>query len=249
MFPDECLVATLALPLSAPNDGALVCLRVTNDWSKVLLDLSAILQDDRLWVEGTDLDTAYVYAQQLEQIIVNATEDCPVTLPDIGDIKMHGGEFPPSGWHRCEGAELDRETYATLFSVIGTSFGVGDGSTTFNLPNFIDRSPMGYSGAVPTIGATAGELTVTLNDAQIPNHNHTLNDPGHAHQGSNGGSFQVVGGTGTKNAQPFAGSTARVEANTSTNTTGITTNTTGGGGSHPNLHPVLGCLFCIYAGM
>ena len=56
------------------------------------------------------------------------------TLP-IGTQVAYGGITPPSGWLICDGSAISRTTYADLFAVIGTSYGAGDGSTTFNLPN------------------------------------------------------------------------------------------------------------------
>lgn len=53
----------------------------------------------------------------------------------IGTILAFGGSEIPVGWHLCDGTAVSRTTYAELFAVIGTSFGVGDGSTTFNLPD------------------------------------------------------------------------------------------------------------------
>ena len=65
----------------------------------------------------------------------------------IGELKIEG-RFKKSseeladhdGWLICDGRELDREEYAELFAIIGTSFGAGDGKTTFNLPNFKDET-------------------------------------------------------------------------------------------------------------
>ena len=58
------------------------------------------------------------------------------TLP-IGTQVAYGGTVPPTGWLICDGSAVSRTTYAELFKVIGTSYGEGDGSTTFNLPNNI----------------------------------------------------------------------------------------------------------------
>lgn len=78
----------------------------------------------------------------------------------------------PSNWHLCDGAAISRTTYATLFSLIGTTFGVGDGSTTFNLPNIEDRVVKGWkSGGSEDVGATGGSKTPTV----------SITDPGHTH--------------------------------------------------------------------
>lgn len=77
---------------------------------------------------------------------------------DIGDIKIiaHNNAIL-SGWLLCDGSAVSRTTYSELFAVIGTTYGVGDGTTTFNLPNFIDNFAQG--------SATAG----TVKQAGLPN--------------------------------------------------------------------------------
>ena len=52
-----------------------------------------------------------------------------------GAITLYAGKAPPSDWAICDGADLPREKYARLFEIIGTTFGAGDGETSFNLPN------------------------------------------------------------------------------------------------------------------
>jgi microcystin-dependent protein len=74
-----------------------------------------------------------------------------------GEIRMYGGSSAPTGWLLCDGSAVSRTTYATLFGIIGTTFGTGDGSTTFNLPNFTDNVPMGKG--ANAVGATVGSAT------------------------------------------------------------------------------------------
>lgn len=94
-----------------------------------------------------------------------------------------GGSTAPTGWLSCDGAAISRTTYASLFAAIGTTYGVGDGSTTFNLPNMGDRIPVGKSGT-RTLGTTGGTSSVTpsgsvanttLTTAQLANHSHLIN--------------------------------------------------------------------------
>ena len=98
-----------------------------------------------------------------------------------GSIKMWGSATPPNNWALCNGQAVSRTTYATLFSRIGTTYGSGDGSTTFNLPNFVDRFPVG-SGSAYAAGSTGGYA-----DAAVITHTHpvsssvSINDPGHSH--------------------------------------------------------------------
>ena len=56
---------------------------------------------------------------------------------NVGTIQTYGGNTAPDGWLICDGSAISRTLYAELFAVIGTTYGVGDGSTTFNIPNFI----------------------------------------------------------------------------------------------------------------
>ena len=96
------------------------------------------------------------------------------TLP-IGTQVAYGGTVPPTGWLICDGSAVSRTTYAELFKVIGTSYGAGDGSTTFNLPNKKGRVSAGYDSTnskFNAIGKKLGEETHTLTVAELAEHNH-----------------------------------------------------------------------------
>ena len=95
-----------------------------------------------------------------------------------GAILAYGGATAPTGWLLCQGQAVSRSTYAHLFSVLGTTFGVGDGSTTFNLPDLRQRFPLGKaaSGTGSTLGATGGAIDHTHTG---PSHTHT--GPSHTH--------------------------------------------------------------------
>lgn len=71
-----------------------------------------------------------------------------------GDIRMSGSSSVPTGWLACDGSAVSRTTYADLFSAIGTAFGAGDGSTTFNVPDFDEHVP--YGSGTESIGAVVG---------------------------------------------------------------------------------------------
>ena len=80
------------------------------------------------------------------------------TLP-IGVILPLSSDTIPEGYLLCDGSEISRTTYATLFGVIGTTYGSGDGSTTFNLPNLKGKVPVGLNSSdtdFDTIGGTGG---------------------------------------------------------------------------------------------
>jgi microcystin-dependent protein len=98
-----------------------------------------------------------------------------VTAPPSGAILQYAGTAAPTGYLLCDGSAVSRSTYATLFGITSTTYGTGDGSTTFNLPDLRTRVPVGKNatGTFATLGGTGGVETVTLTTAQIPSHTHT----------------------------------------------------------------------------
>ncbi len=97
--------------------------------------------------------------------------------PFIAEIRIFAGSFAPRGWAFCNGQLLPISQNTALFSLIGTTYG-GDGRTTTALPNLEGRSPM-HPGRGPgltdrRLGQRGGVETVTLTEAQMPNHNHPL---------------------------------------------------------------------------
>lgn len=95
----------------------------------------------------------------------------------IGSILPYGGATAPSGWFICDGTAVSRTTYAELFAVIGTSFGAGDGSTTFNLPDMRESVPKGAGLTGKTVGAhlDADGLAVgEFLDDRVQEHTHSI---------------------------------------------------------------------------
>jgi microcystin-dependent protein len=153
-----------------------------------------------------------------------------------GSLIMWTTGTAPTGWLLCAGAAVSRSTYAALFAVIGTTFGVGDGSTTFNVPNYTNRMPYGT-----TVGATGGSA-----DAVVVSHNHTATstDSGHSHVISENGARPVTGSSALYAALdggvPSPSSTQTSSANITT-----TVNSNGVSGTNANLPPYLGINFII----
>jgi microcystin-dependent protein len=190
-------------------------------------------------------------------------------------MQAFAGSSAPTGWLLCNGTTASRTTYSNLFSVIGTTYGVGDGSTTFGLPDMRGRVPMGAgtgnqlnasgSGAITagtamtprTAGAFGGEETHLLSSAEIPAHSHPVSDAGHTHTirvNSFAGDRQIAlnnVGDGAYYSIGDSGSDgndgSRLLYNT-TNTTGLTvSNNTGGGGRHAVVSPFVVLNYIIKA--
>lgn len=162
----------------------------------------------------------------------------------IGEIKIYAGDTAPAGWLFCYGQAVSRTTYATLFAVCSTTYGVGDGSTTFNVPDLRGRVVAGQddmggssanrltgvTGSVngDTLGGTGGTETHTLVTAEMPAHTHTFKR------------YSTDSGTGTTAIQ-----SSNVHAgDTSTHTT----DSTGGDGAHNNVQPTIILNYMIFAG-
>ena len=96
-----------------------------------------------------------------------------------GVIEAYASNTAPSGYLLCNGQAVSRTTYANLFKVIGTTYGAGDGSTTFNVPNLNGRVVVGKSSSTfTTLGQTGGEINSTLSTANLPAHTHTVTPKG-----------------------------------------------------------------------
>lgn len=90
-----------------------------------------------------------------------------------GIVSAFAGASAPAGYLLCDGAAVSRTTYAALFAVLSTTYGTGDGSTTFNLPDLRTRVPVGKnsSGTFATLGAKGGAETVALSMSHLPANN------------------------------------------------------------------------------
>jgi len=114
-----------------------------------------------------------------------------------GSVQSFAMVTPPSGWLKANGALISRTTYATLFSAIGTTFGGGDGSTTFALPDLRGEFIRNWDDAR---GVDAGRVFGSSQGQNYQSHSHGVNDPGHLHYYSRiesyGGSSYSGGGSG-----------------------------------------------------
>ena len=157
-----------------------------------------------------------------------------------GALLMWPTASAPTGYLLCDGTAVSRTTYAALFAVIGTTFGAGDTTTTFNLPDYRGRMPIGVSGSY-ALAATGGAATTTLSTPNLPSHTHSITDPGHSH-----GVLTYRGG-GPENW--ISGSYSASPVNTYTTNsavTGITaTDATGSGTAATTISPYLAINFII----
>ena len=97
------------------------------------------------------------------------------SLVPAGAVTMTAATKVPVGWLLCDGSAVSRTLYASLFASLGTTYGVGDGSTTFNLPNLKGRVPAGFDSSQTefnTMGKTGGDKNLQAHTHSTPDHNH-----------------------------------------------------------------------------
>lgn len=148
----------------------------------------------------------------------------------LGTFKAVGGTVVPYNYLRCDGSAKSRTLYSELFAAIGTTYGAGDGSTTFNIPLVDDRF---LSGRGTSRGSgSGGSDQITLTPGQLASHSHGITDPGHKHamDGDLGLDFAVKVTSGVTGLVSGVGAQAVSFSDIDVNTTGITgTNSTGNG--------------------
>lgn len=157
-------------------------------------------------------------------------------LMPAGTVLDFAGSVIPPGFLSCNGNAVSRTTYTDLFNSIGTAFGVGDGTTTFNLPNFSGRTSVGsgtyidsVSGSVTrSLAQTMGAASHVLTEAQMPSHTHIQNAHDHS-LGRATSNFLLAEGV----YGGFAATASNTGAATATN------QNTGGGTAHNIMQPSL----------
>jgi len=165
---------------------------------------------------------------------LGATPALAAGAPFVGEIRMFGGNFAPEGWGFCDGSLLPISEYATLFNLIGTTYG-GDGQSTFALPDLRSRMPL-HQGAGFVMGQNGGQETVTLTTSQIPAHAHQA--LGSSATGSTG-SPQGATWAGLANGNAYSASTPAAPMSTSA------ISVVGGNQPHDNISPYLVVNFII----
>ena len=206
----------------------------------------------------TSTDTKSVLSANQGKILNESKQDTLVSGTNIktingdsilgsGNISVGGEKIPigtifefptddptklPTGYLFCDGSAVSRTTYADLFGVIGTTYGSGDGSTTFNLPSKEGLVTVGIDSndtSFDTIGETGGEKTHTLSVDEMPSHNHAIN---YAYPFNSGGLGTYLPAT---------------NQNTPTGQSPTDIKPTGGGQAHNNLQPYVVSNYIIKA--
>lgn len=141
-----------------------------------------------------------------------------VPVMPVGCVIPFAGAAAPTGWLLCQGQAISRTTYAQLFSVIGTTYGSGDGKTTFNLPDMRGRVAVGSD--ANSLGTLIGSNMVAISGEQNGPHNHKVYN------------FNATGGTTPCPPLEFNPAWTGYAAN-------IYTDTSGNGAPHENRQPSL----------
>lgn len=172
---------------------------------------------------------------------VNTALGASANFMPAGAIQLFAMSAIPTGWLECNGAAVSRTTYANLFAVIGTTYGAGDGSITFNLPDMRGQFARGWDhGRGVDPGRALGSTQASANQSHThpatvtnPAHSHAVSDPGHTHNVYDPGhqhtyadntyasGSNVVAGSGWTTVQSLTGG-AQTGISNYNNTTGLT---------------------------
>jgi microcystin-dependent protein len=191
------------------------------------------------------------------QIFTDGTDTKYWNTPLPGTFMDYAGSALPgwmsasttTPWLICDGSAVSRTTYATLYNILGTTWGAGNGTTTFNLPDLRNKVRVPLKSSSPlitsavsgidgtTVGASSTAESVTLTTSQIPAHTHTaiVTDPGHLHTISSlAPTQQSVGGGASTYSTSGGGTTS---TNTSVTNISVSNSSTGGSGAHTSVQP------------
>ena len=166
---------------------------------------------------------------------------------NFGDIKLTACASAPLNWLICDGSAISRTKYADLFAAIGTTYGAGNGSTTFNIPDLRGRAVFGKSasGTFSALNNKGGASTKTLTTNELPSHNHSVNIEADVDIPSEDGTIST---TGTRYFVKETRSTGTATERFSTTVSG-NTGSKGNGSSFSILPPYIVLNYIIYTGV
>ncbi len=254
---------TIASEPASPADGALYILpagKTGAHWSGMSNGALAVYQDG-VWDQIQPREGWLVFVRDTDSFVWFTGAAWQSFSPSdgrvVGEITNFAGAAAPALWLLCYGQAISRTTYAALFAAIGTAFGAGDGSTTFNVPDLRGRVVAGKDnmGGVAasrlsnsgtgnpgidgtTLGASGGVDRHALTSDQMPTHIHVEK------------LFQGNGDSGSNGYRATAANSGSGTAGSGTNVTNSNSiSSAGGSEAHPNAQPTLVLNKIIYAGV
>jgi microcystin-dependent protein len=233
------------------TNGATVTLNVDTLGAKPLRSAPSVELPAGVLVQGTPY--VALYNSSDAAFYLQGFYGNPYSVPIGGVLPYTGTTAPNSNFVLPYGQAISRTTYSSLFSLLSTTFGSGDGSTTFNVPDLRGRVVAGADGmggvsanrltdavaGMDALGDAGGAQSHTLSTSEMPAHSHGVTDPGHNHGFSNnpfyGGTSTATPAGGGSTASPSGAQTVSITSNT----TGISIQNNGGGGAHNNVQPTI----------
>ena len=203
-------LGAISVYISKTNSNVGNALSSTTHWQLVYsINMSGVVTFNNIAYDPTISGLTATSVKGAIDEIANSVSNIPT-----GAVLSYSGTTAPTGFLISDGSAISRSEYSGLFTAIGTTFGVGDGTTTFNIPDMRGRVPVGVLGGDSNFGSlnsSGGAKTHTLTIAEMPSHNHTYNHTVNPNANNSNGFTAGRGQTNTGN--------------------------TGGGQAHNNLQP------------